>query len=260
MVTEGLRIALVDGEAAQQLALTRWLESAGALVAGFPCAADFLNSYKSETFDVVLLDWDLPDMSGTALVVRIRALRGMTTPIIFLTGPDSEENVVCGLGCGADHYILKPLRQMELLARIKALTRRTLGDSPAARTFDVPPYEFDLDAGTVTLHDCPIELTGLEFDLAVFLFRRVEQVLSREHLLEAVWNVSSDFPTRTVDSHICRLRTRLGLRGEHGYRLVPIRHIGYRLERLSERARATIIKARTARPVRISRSGNIRRN
>jgi DNA-binding response OmpR family regulator len=134
---------------------------------------------------------------------------------------------------GADDYLVKPLRKLELLARIDAVVRRTrpAGGSDEAAEFG----EFHVDAArrSITRRGEAIDLTQKDFDLAVFLFRNQGRLLSRNHLFEAVWGKSTEINSRTIDTHVSRLRTRLGLAPENGWRLASVYQHGYRLERLS---------------------------
>jgi DNA-binding response OmpR family regulator len=150
--------------------------------------------------------------------------------VLFLTARNDEEDIIAGLRAGADDYLTKPPKQGELLARVEALLRRVglQGEQPADE--EAPPYRIDLQRRRVTLADREVALTEREFDLATFLFRRRGRVVSRDALLEGVWNIRGDVATRTVDTHISRLRKKLELGGEHGWRLNAVYQHGYRLE------------------------------
>src|SRR5690606_2157549 len=122
-----------------------------------------------------------------------------------------------------------PVRRAELLARIEAVSRRRLG--PVKEVVEVPPYAFDLEQRRVLLNAAPLALTEREFDLALFFFRRMGQIVSRQHLLESVWGLGhSAMRTRTVDTHVSRLRQKLRLGEESGFRLTSIYQHGYRLD------------------------------
>ena len=149
-------------------------------------------------------------------------------PVVFVTHRDAEEDVVHALQEGADDFLSKPVRRLELLARVNALWRRMqpgADDSP----LDVPPYRIDAAQHRISIHGTPVELTQKEYDLALFLFRNVGRLLSRGHLLESVWGRAA-VDSRTLDTHISRLRVKLELRPESGFRLSPVYGYGYRLE------------------------------
>jgi len=154
-------------------------------------------------------------------------------PNPFATARDEERDIVAALKAGADDYLVKPLRKEELLARISALARRSGGRTTPRAAFQVGEFEIDPDRRLIMRDGGPIELTQKDFDLATFLFRNVGNLVSRGHILETVWGRSPELNTRTVDTHVSRLRTKLGLLPENGWRLSAIYQHGYRLEQLN---------------------------
>ena len=165
----------------------------------------------------------------------LREDRSNDTPVIFVTARDAEGDIVEALNNGADDYLVKPVRRLELMSRIEAVMRRA---RPSAKgtTLEVGPYVFDLNHKHVTVDGEPVELTDKEYDLSVFLFRNIGRLLSRGHMLEAVWGRTANLATRTVDTHVSRVRSKLNLRPESGFRLVPTYNYGYRLEQLDDEA------------------------
>jgi DNA-binding response OmpR family regulator len=228
-----MRLALLEDEPDQILMLATWLKEAGNDVYTFERSRELLKVAGRESFDLFLIDWNLPDMSGTEVLRWLRDERGDATPVIFVTARDAEEDIVAALSAGADDYIIKPVRRMELLSRIEAVLRRVRPKEPE-RELVLPPYRFDLAHKRAFVGDEAVDLTDKEFDLAVFLFRNLGKLFSRGHLLEAVWGRNPNLATRTVDTHVSRLRTKLSLRPENGYRLTPAYNYGYRLERYAD--------------------------
>ncbi|NTV11694.1 MAG: response regulator transcription factor [Zoogloea sp.] len=228
-----MRIAILEDDQAQREVVCGWLREAGHDVHAFSASREFMRVASRESFDFVLLDWGLPDFSGEMVLAWLREERTNSTPVIFTTARDSESDIVSALTKGADDYMIKPLRRMELLSRIETVLRRVRPKETSQRLV-VEPYEFDLEKKTLKVSDEHIDLTDKEFDLAVFLFRNIGRLLSRGHLLEAVWGRNPDLATRTVDTHISRVRSKLNLRPENGFRLAPTYNFGYRLERLEE--------------------------
>jgi two-component system response regulator RegX3 len=156
-------------------------------------------------------------------------------PVLFLTGRLDEEDVVHALSSGADDYLIKPPRRMELIARIDALLRRALpprGDE----VLEFPPYRIDTLMRSVTLRGADVSLTQKEYELTVFLFRNVGRLMSRSHIEEAVWGRGAEVLSRSLDTHLSRIRRKLTLNPGNGYRLTPVYNHGYRLEQVTPHA------------------------
>ncbi|OFZ96237.1 MAG: DNA-binding response regulator [Betaproteobacteria bacterium RIFCSPLOWO2_02_FULL_62_17] len=227
-----MRIALLEDDRDQILLLRGWLEGAGHSLHAYERGGDFLREVARESFDIFLIDWMIPDKSGMEVLNWVRANLKESVPVVFVTARDAEEDIVSVLQAGADDYMVKPLRKAELIARINAVARRT---RPAVNDAIAEYGEYRVDSArrSITRHGEEIELTQKDFDLAVFLFRNLGRLLSRGHIFEAVWGQSTEISTRTIDTHVSRLRTRLSLTPENGWRLGAVYQHGYRLERLT---------------------------
>jgi len=190
-----------------------------------------MRSAQTEKSQVVLLDWELPGLNGLELLSWLRSQQRDNTPVIFITSRNQEEDIVRALRRGADDYLVKPARRLELLARIEALVRRY-------RTRASTPQRFgeiivDTALQQICLNGAAAELTNKEYLLACYLLENSGRLLSREELLESVWGHASGIQTRTIDTHISRLRKKLQLNRDHGWELVAIYQFGYRLDRLN---------------------------
>lgn len=225
-----MRIAILEDDTAQQELLTCWLQESGHESRVFGTGSAIQDALRKDTFDLVVLDWNLPDTTGLKIVEWIRSNLDWKIPVIFTTSRDREQDIVEALEHGADDYMTKPIKRAETLARIGALLRRALPDADEDSVLSYPPFEFDLHNQHVKLDNRDISLTNKEFQLALLLFRNSGRLLSRSYLLENVWGVRSELSTRTVDTHISRLRNKLGIRPESGWRLSAVYHHGYRLE------------------------------
>lgn len=224
-----MRVALLEDDADHAAMTLRALQSAGHVCQVYGRGDLFLRSTLHETFDVLILDWVLPDMTGMQVLDEIRQ-RHESLPVLFLTGRDSEQDIVEALTHGADDYLVKPARNAELLARLSALRRRA-DNVGSGQSLSVPPYVFDSATSTVTLSGQPVTLTLRQFQLAVVLFRNVGRLLSRAYLLQSVWGLNAQVQTRTLDIHVSQLRTALSL-PENGWRINSVYAHGYRLEAL----------------------------
>jgi DNA-binding response OmpR family regulator len=223
-------VAIVDDDDDQSLLLRQWVEGQGYRASTFDSAQSFRDALLTRAFDLAIIDWGLPDDDGPGLVKWLRDSRHSGLPVMLLTVRRKEADIVEGLRAGADDYMVKPARQGEFMARVGALLRRSgVGDDEAA-AIDVGPYRLDLRRRIATIEGRTVVLTELEFDLAVFLFRRSGRISSREALLVGVWNLPPDSPSRTVDTHMSRLRRKLELNGENGCQISSVYHHGYRLE------------------------------
>lgn len=229
-----MNIALIEDDPVQKRLLCHWLESTGYQCNGYLTGEEFVSSLKHELPDLILLDWELPGISGLDLLKQLRTEIGHSLPVMFITGRDEEEDVVRALKTGADDYLLKPLRQQELLARIEVLSRRYTQYQPVDGVQQVGPFRIDLSSRQLRRNGAAIELTQKEFILATHLLGNISKLLSREELLRKVWGHSNNLNTRTVDTHISRVRKKLSLIPEQGWNLSAVYQHGYRLDRLGE--------------------------
>jgi DNA-binding response OmpR family regulator len=203
-----MRVAVLDDDQVHLELARQTLEGTGHDFHGFPDGKSLLRALRRETFDLLILDWELPDISGIEVMRWARENLEAPVPILFVTNRSAESDVIEGLSAGADDFMVKPIRVGELMARVSALLRRAYPNKSGG--------EFEIDR--------------YRFDPAVFLFRNLGRLLSRKHLLEAVWGIEAEISSRSLDTHISRLRGKLGLMPENGYRLSAVYSVGYRLE------------------------------
>ena len=229
-----MRIAIVEDDLEQAKLLEDWLKEAGYDCYVYSLGAAAIKAMQKESFDLILLDWLLPDINGDEVLSWIRENVDWRIPVIFTTQRDSEEDLAYALDKGADDYLIKPIKQIELKARIKALTRRVQGEQNKVQVLTYGPYRVDMKKHQISVNDEAVVLTQKEFELAAFLFRNAMRLLSRSHLLESVWGHGADINTRTLDTHISRLRKKLRFNNDTGWRLSAIYHHGYRLENDAE--------------------------
>lgn len=198
-------------------------------LSGYPSATSFVRSLSRAVPDVLLLDWHLPDISGIELLKQLRR-QGHNMLIMVITARNDEDSLVTAFEAGANDFIAKPVRAGELKARIRALTLRA-GASVTDDHYQIGAYRMDVQLRHFFMNEQQVHLTNREFDLAVMLFQRLGELLHREVLLRSVWGVEDAVSTRTLDTHMSRLRKKLALNGEYGWRLRSVYQLGYRLEK-----------------------------
>lgn len=178
------------------------------------------NLLKEESFDLILMDIMLPGMDGFELMKKIKDLN---IPVIFLTAKNGLADKVTGLRSGAEDYIVKPFETVELLARIEVVLRRYSKNNNCIEFKNLKIYE---EERIVKKEDEAIELTLKEFELMLLLVKNKNMALSREYLLEKIWGYEYMGETRTIDTHIQKIRKKLGI----GDNIKTVYKIGYRLE------------------------------
>ena len=232
-----MHISIAEDDPDQQALLQLLMQSAGHSVSVFGSVAESIEALKKERFELLVVDWMLPDGTGEELLHWVRGNLGWELPILVLTARDDEQTVVTALQAGADDYVVKPPKPLELAARVAALGRRVRsgGALPLLR---LGAFEIDIQRQRLSLDGEPMVLTQKEFDLSVYLFQNPGKLLSRDHLLNKIWGIHADVDTRTVDTHVSRLRKKLGLDGSRGWKLVPVYGVGYRFERVDASAQA----------------------
>lgn len=228
-----MRIAVLEDDPAQSEMLQQWLQDGGHDVYPFNSGLALLQDLSRESYDMLILDWNLPDISGDEI---LRSLRqdDHRVPVLFVTSRDQQSDIVAALKDGADDYMIKPVRQAEMMARVDALLRRAQAHAQVDENLVFAPYVIDAGNRKVTIGEEHVELTHKEFDLTMFLFRNAGRLLSRGHILENVWGTRPDLHTRTVDTHVSRIRNKLTINPDNGWRLTAVYQHGYRLEKLSD--------------------------
>lgn len=228
-----MRIAVLDDDQSQSDLVCHVLKSAGHICHAFVDSKEILAEMRRESYDMLIIHWQVPDAGSAEVLSWARERLPANLPIMFMTSRSSEDDIVAGLAAGADDYMIKPIRRGELVARVQALLRRAYPTQNAVEQIQFGDYIFETRTGRTSMKGCAIELTQKEFDLALLFFRNIGRPLSRAYILEAVWSRDVEIPSRTMDTHVSRVRTKLNLRPENGYKLAPVYSYGYRLEQLS---------------------------
>ena len=206
--------------------VTYALNNSGLACQGFERPSAFWAALEKKVPDLVLLDIMLPEEDGLTVLDKLRHRPDTRSlPIMMLTAKSTEYDKVVGLDAGADDYVSKPFGTMELVARVKALLRRT---APAAeeQVYEAGKLIVNPMKRSVTASGTSVSLTLKEFDLLVYLFKHQGNVLTRDQILQEIWGYEFDGENRTVDVHIRTLRSKLG---ECGELIETVRGIGYRI-------------------------------
>ena len=235
------RVLLVDDEPSILKLLTFNLEKEGYQVETSEDGKEGLDLALSQEFDFIILDLMLPSMNGMDICRQIRQEK-IYTPILMLTAKDSEIDKIIGLELGADDYLTKPFSPREVLARMKAILRRSdresfEDDSLEEEEFSVEIFgDITIDPTRYEVHvkDQKVLLTQKEFELLVYMSERKNRVLSRDQLLEAIWKFSYEGETRIVDVHISHLREKIEENPKKPQYIHTVRGFGYKFEVLQE--------------------------
>ncbi|VCU69672.1 Sensory transduction protein regX3 [Pigmentiphaga humi] len=227
-----MRIAILEDDPAHARIIEKTLLSGGHECTVYEDGRAMLRGLHRDAYDAFVLDWQVPHIEGPEILGWIRRHLPARVPVLFVTARDDEQDVVAGLQAGADDYMTKPIRPVELQARVAALLRRAYPETQQLSQPGFGAYAFDLHRREIRRGESLIELKPKEYELAVFLFRNLGRLLTHAHLLEELWGTSA-VDTRTVTTHMSQLRRKLDLRPENGARLVPVYGLGYRFERIA---------------------------
>jgi two-component system response regulator RegX3 len=227
-----LRILLLEDHPPHSSLARDWLAEEGHVVHAFARGRDAIKAIERESFDLAILDWMVADSSGEEVLRWIRQRRAEMR-VLFATSHENQDQIVRVLEMGADDYLVKPLRRAEFLARVMVADRLMPRPARAVQAFDLPPYRIDAEGHAIYLNGSEVRLTPRLVSVAILLFRRHGELVSRAEMYEQVWGIREALATRSVDTHVSRLRTLLELDGRHGWKLTSIYQHGYRLEHRS---------------------------
>src|ERR671911_2850061 len=218
------RVLIIEDEEKMARTLARVLREEGHVSETAADGRTGLSRALEDSFDLLIVDWMLPERSGVQIVRALRAA-GVSTPVLMLTARDQVEDRVEGLDAGADDYLSKPFALPELLARVRALTRRPQAE-PAEATVRVSDLVLDPVLHVVRRGDEEIHLTAKEFALLHTLVRRPGQVFTRSVLLDTIWGAPGEVRTNAVEIYISYLRKKLDREGEPSL-IRTVRGVGY---------------------------------
>lgn len=228
-----MRIALADDDPELLESLSQAVVDAGHELERFRTGTDLKTSLQRETYDVVLLDWNMPGHTGLAIVEWAVSKLDHPPAFILITSRTNKSDIVKGLKAGATDYVVKPELSEVVLARIEAAHRRH-APPQADRTVLFGEYAFDRLLQQARLGERDIALTNKEFALALLFFDNLNRPLSRGYIFSEVWGGALDVESRTLDLHVSRVRSKLELRPQNGFAIQTVFGFGYRMDEIGE--------------------------
>ena len=224
-----MRIAVLQRDPVMRLSIEQVLLKAAHTCVVYEDGLAMSKALARSTVDLLVLDWQGMRLSGAEVLRSVRGVGGDRLPVMFASNDTTEESVVRALANGADDYVALPLRPAEFRERIAALLRRAYPDRFSTASFGIGPYHFDTRRQLVMLHGQPVPLSGTQYRLAALFFSNIGRVMSRDHIFAIVWGREFREFTRTIDSHVSRLRLLLEIEPQNEFRLQPVYKSGYRL-------------------------------
>ena len=225
-----MRVAIADAEPDVVTFLNSVIAEIGHEPVNFSDGNALLKALSSETFDLLILDWNFPRKAGLATLKWMDSALPERPPVIMMTNRFATRDISEALNAGADDYISKPEDRAVVAARINAMLSRNAG----VGAFDVHAtygkYRLNRIEQTIAVDGKTTALTAKEFALADMFFREADLTLSRRYIMEKIWRTTADLATRTLDMHISRVRAKLDLTADNGFRISTVFGYGYRLE------------------------------
>jgi DNA-binding response OmpR family regulator len=229
-----MRIAVLQRDPVMRLSIEQILQKAGHTCMAYDDGLAMSKALARSTADLLVLDWQGTRLSGADVLRSVRGVGGDRLPVLFASHDTSEESMVRAFVTGADDYVGLPLRAAEFRERIAALLRRAYPARSDSSSFEVGPYHFDTRRQLVLLRGEPVSLSSTQYRLAALFFSNIGRVMSRDHIFAMVWGREFREFTRTIDSHVSRLRLLLEIEPQNEFRLQPVYKSGYRLLHLRQ--------------------------
>jgi DNA-binding response OmpR family regulator len=225
-----MRIAVLDNDPQQRALIIDALQGEDHDCAAYMRVDPLLAALRDDGADLLIWHWQ-PAAEGWRPLRELRQNRP-ALPVLIVTGRGPGHELADALDQGKCDYLVRPLRRGDLLTRVRLLVARAHPDQPGVPTQDFGRYAFDVRGARLLVSGQPVAVTQKEFDLALLFFRNLGRPLSRATIHEAVWPKEAEFSSRTMDTHVSRVRSKLGLKPDNGYRLAPVYSYGYQLEQL----------------------------
>jgi DNA-binding response OmpR family regulator len=249
-----MNVALLEKDARQAERIAEALVAHGHLCRTFNSVDALRDSLRRDRCDLLILDWAFPDQGGPETLRWMQQAASPRPPVLMTMPEERTDALVEGLEAGADDFLVKPIDPAVLTARVHAVLRRAYPAVHGARDEEIGDYAFDPLTLSVSYDGRSVQLTTKEYALAEVFFRNPNQALARTYLLETVWGRNPDLATRTLDAHVSKIRSKLALRPERGFKLAPVYSYGYRLDRVVAEDRRSRLEAPTVEEARLSQA------
>ncbi|APG62236.1 DNA-binding response regulator [Sphingorhabdus lutea] len=228
-----MRVAIADDQEDVVTFLSEIVESLGHIVVKFKDGVALTQSLRRDVFDLIILDWTMPGMTGMDVLNWMKETLDERPPVIMLTNRSAKQDIAAALNAGADDFIIKPEDRGVISARVNAMLRRNVPSGSFDAEAKYGKYTLNRIEQHISFDNEQVTLTAKEFELADILFRNSDRTLSRSYLMETIWRTNAALSTRTLDMHVSRIRSKLQLGPENGFRIFTVFGYGYRLETLS---------------------------
>jgi DNA-binding response OmpR family regulator len=229
-----MRVVIADDESDVVHFLKSIVEEQGHVAVSFSDGNLLAQALVRDTFDLLILDWNIPGKDGLATLQWMKTALPERPPVIMMTNRSAKKDISDALNAGADDYITKPEDRSVVAARINAMLRRNAGSGAFDAEAVYGKYHLNRIDQTVTINGKAVTLTAKEFELADLFFRNADRTLSRNYIMETIWRTTAALATRTLDMHISRVRAKLDLQPENGFRIFTVFGYGYRLETIAK--------------------------
>lgn len=224
-----MKIAILDFDLSQAESVCEILANIGHECHPFNSSMALLQRLSLDPYDLLVLNVQRPEDEAN-LVQGVRKLVPASVPMLCITGSANEDEIIASLDAGANDYMFRPLRRRDLVTRVLVLLRRAYPSRTDDEQLHFGCYMFELRRGRLTIMGTLVDVTRKEFDLALLFFRNIGRPLSRTLIVETVWGGNPPEMSRTMDTHVSRVRHKLGLIPRRGFRLAPVYGYGYRLD------------------------------
>ncbi|MBV0881469.1 response regulator transcription factor [Noviherbaspirillum sp. L7-7A] len=226
-----MRIAILDFHLSEAKSICEVLSSVGHECDPLTSSTDLLSLLHDQPYDALVIGLQHPEEQQD-LVRAVRKQASAAMPILIITSSTSEDDIIATLDAGANDYMFRPTRRRDLITRVLVLLRRAYPSQIDNEKLEIGPYIFEPRRGRLIAMGKPVDVTRKEFDLALLFLRNLGRPLSRALILETVWAGHSQAISRTMDTHVSRVRNKLNLIPRYSYRLSPVYGYGYRLDEI----------------------------